>query len=162
MPMYVPPTSERQNKSSFANGSTVNKLLQLNRNSWFKKGASICSDDWQDRQSKPLIKIIIACAVGGPMFHKAVDASEIMTKDAQYFAGVFSQVIDEIGEAEVVQVITDNALIYEAVGAITEKIYPQNFWTTCVVHCLNLVLKSICEPNEKASHYDECKGYYSW
>ncbi|XP_020255694.1 uncharacterized protein LOC109832704 isoform X1 [Asparagus officinalis] len=96
-------------------------------------------------------------SAAGPMFQKAIDATEVLSKDAEYLAGVFTEVIEDIGESKVVQVITDNASNYKAAGAIIERKFPNIFWTPCVVHCLNLVLKSICEPNERASHYIECQ-----
>ncbi|KAK9993148.1 hypothetical protein SO802_022851 [Lithocarpus litseifolius] len=45
---------------------------------------------------------------------------------------------------EVVQVITDNANVMKATGALIEGEYPKIFWTTCVVRTLNLALKNIC------------------
>jgi Protein of unknown function (DUF 659) len=42
-----------------------------------------------------------------------------------------------------VQIITDNAPVCKAVGIIVEAKYPQIFWTPCIVHSLNLALKSI-------------------
>ena len=41
------------------------------------------------------------------------------------------------------QIITDNAPVCKAVGMIVEAKYPQIFWTPCIVHSLNLALKSI-------------------
>lgn len=154
---YVPPSYKRLRTTLIAQmRAHVDKLLQPIRDSWTKKGASICSDGWQDLQSRPLINIMIASA-GGPMFQSTIDASEILSKDVEYLAEVFTKVIEEIGESKVVQVITDNASNYKAAGAIIENKFPSIFWTPCVVHCLNLVLKSICEPSEKATHYSECQ-----
>ena len=45
----------------------------------------------------------------------------------------------------------------KCVGALIEGEYPKIFWTPCVVHTLNLVLKNICaakntEKNEVGLH----------
>ena len=42
--------------------------------------------------------------------------------------------------------------------SIIESKHPHIFWTLCVVHSINLALKSICEPSEISSHYE----YYKW
>ncbi|ONK74027.1 uncharacterized protein A4U43_C03F2040 [Asparagus officinalis] len=48
---------------------------------------SLPEDGWQDRHSKPLVNIMIASAAG-PMFQKAIDATEVLSKDAEYLADV--------------------------------------------------------------------------
>lgn len=90
------------------------------------------------------------------MFLKAIDASGNI-KDAEYVANLFIQVIKDLGEANVVQIVTDNASNYKAAGLSIEGKYPHIFWTPCVVHSLNLALKSICEPGEKSLQYAHCK-----
>jgi hypothetical protein len=42
-----------------------------------------------------------------------------------------------------VQIITDNAPVCKAAAMVVEDKYPQIFWTPCIVHSLNLALKSI-------------------
>uniref|UniRef100_A0A803N0I5 Uncharacterized protein n=1 Tax=Chenopodium quinoa TaxID=63459 RepID=A0A803N0I5_CHEQI len=67
------------------------------------------------------------------------------------------KIIEEIGDEKVVQIVTDNAANYKAAGGKIEERFPHIFWTPCAVHCVNLAIKAICEPNEKSSHYEECK-----
>ncbi|KAH6779478.1 hypothetical protein C2S52_010715 [Perilla frutescens var. hirtella] len=133
----------------------INRLLQPIRESWRKKGAFIVSDGWSDRQRRPLINIMAASS-GGAMFIKAIDASGNI-KDADNVASIFDVAIKEIGKENVVQIITDNASNYKAAGTIIEARYPQIFWTSCVVHNLNLALKSICDPSERSQQYAHCK-----
>ena len=90
------------------------------------------------------------------MFIKAIDASG-NTKDVEYVANLFVQTINNLGEANVVQIITENASNYKAAGLTIEAKYPHVFLTLCVVHNLNLALKSICEPREKSPQYAQCK-----
>ena len=40
-------------------------------------------------------------------------------------------------------------------GMIIEGQFPHVFWTPCVVHCLNLALKSICQPSSKLNSLTE-------
>ncbi|XP_050259195.1 uncharacterized protein LOC126704219 [Quercus robur] len=135
----------------------VERLLKPIKDSWLENGVSIVSDGWSDPQRRPLINIM-AVSDGGPVFIKAIDGSGEF-KDKHYIAGVLKDAIKEIGHEKVVQVITDNANVMKAAGALIEGEYPKIFWTPCVVHTLNLALKNICaakttEKNEVT--YEEC------
>ena len=68
--------------------------------------------------------------------------------------------IEDVGAKNIVQIIIDNAPVCKAAGSIVEGTYPHIFWTPCVVHTLNLALKSICAPKNTPSNevvYLECK-----
>ncbi|XP_050278142.1 uncharacterized protein LOC126719653 [Quercus robur] len=135
----------------------VERLLKPIKDSWLENCVSIVSDGWSDPQRKPLINIM-AVSDEDPVFIKAIDGSGEF-KDKHYIAGVLKDAIKEIGHEKVVQVITDNANVMKSAGALIEGEYPKIFWTTCVVHTLNLVLKNICaakntEKNEVT--YEEC------
>ena len=56
---------------------------------------------------------------------------------------LFIKIIEDVGVDSCVQIITDNAPVCKAVSMIVEAKYPQIFWTPCIVHSLNLALKSI-------------------
>ena len=56
---------------------------------------------------------------------------------------LFLKVIESVGVDCCVQIITDNAPVCNVAGMIMEAKYPQVFWTPCIVHSLNLALKSI-------------------
>ena len=53
------------------------------------------------------------------------------------------EIIKEVGEDNVVQIITDNAANCKLAGHLVERTYPQIFWTPCATHCLNLLLKDL-------------------
>lgn len=95
-------------------------------------------------------------SAAGPVFLKSIDASHA-TKDAEYIAKLFTEVVEEIGAANIVQIITDNGSNFKAAGALIEGKYPRIFWSPCVVHCLNLAIKSICDPDEKSDQYPQCE-----
>ncbi|KAG5532738.1 hypothetical protein RHGRI_027141 [Rhododendron griersonianum] len=67
----------------------------------------------------------MAASTGGAMFIKAIDASG-NTKDAEYVANLFLQVIKDLGEANVVQIVTDNASNYKAAG-VAETRFASSF-----------------------------------
>ena len=56
---------------------------------------------------------------------------------------LFIKVIEDASVDSCVQIITDNAPVCKVVGMIVETKYPQVFWIHCIVHALNLALKSI-------------------
>ncbi|XP_058735751.1 uncharacterized protein LOC131607810 [Vicia villosa] len=85
----------------------------------------------------------MAISDGGLVFLKVVDtSSEIKSK--HYIVDRMAGVIQEVGEENVIQVITDNAPVCKAAGMIIESSCPKVFWTPCVVHTLNLASKNIC------------------
>ncbi|XP_058217264.1 uncharacterized protein LOC131328329 [Rhododendron vialii] len=157
---YIPPSYNRLRTTLLSQEKKhINRLLQPVKDTWKKRGVSLVSDGWSDRQRRSLINIM-AASTGGAMFIKAIDASG-NTKDAEYVANLFLQVIKDLGEANVVQIVTDNASNYKAAGLTIEAKYPHVFWTPCVVHSLNLALKSICEPREKTPYHGKANYIFN-
>jgi len=70
-------------------------------------------------------------------------------------------VINEVGEENVVQIITDNAPVCKAARMIIKGLFPKLFWTPCVVHTLNLALKNICATKNVEGN-DVVYGECSW
>ena len=79
---------------------------------------------------------VIAQSPKGAMFLKAVDCEESL-KDSQFIADILIEAIEMVGPKNVVQVITDNAMVCRAAGLIIEGKYQHVFWTPCVIHSLN-------------------------
>ncbi|XP_068312172.1 uncharacterized protein [Pyrus communis] len=134
--------------------SHIERCLQPIKRTWSTKGVSVCSDGWTDAQRRPLINIMATCE-SGPMFLRAINC-EGEYKDKHCIANFLTEAIKEIGHENVVQVITDNAPVCKAAGLLIEAHYPHIFWTPCVVHTLNLALKSICTPKQTEVSYDDC------
>ncbi|KAK1588601.1 hypothetical protein Q3G72_024952 [Acer saccharum] len=137
IPGYLPPgynslrTTLLQKKKA-----NIERLLNPIKDSWTVEGVSVCSDGWLDSQRRPLINIMAICEIG-PMFLKAVNC-EGEFKDKYFNANFFTDSIREIGSQNVVQVITDNVANCKAVELLVEAKFPHIFWTSCVVHTLNL------------------------
>nr|XP_023872055.1 uncharacterized protein LOC111984668 [Quercus suber] len=137
--------------------SHVERLLKPIKDSWLENGVTIVSDGWSDPQRRPLINIM-AVSDEGPVFIKAVDGSGEF-KEKHYIAVVLKNAIKEIGHEKVVQVIIYNANVMTSARYLIEGEYLKMFWTPCVVHTLNLVLKNICAAkNTKKNEvtYEEC------
>ncbi|KAF5180325.1 hAT transposon superfamily [Thalictrum thalictroides] len=100
----------------------------------------------------------MAASESGPMFLQAVNC-EGEYKDKYFISNLLKEVILSVGPQNVVQVITDNAPVCRSAGLLIENQFPHIFWTPCVVHTLNLALKSICAAKNtqvNAETYEEC------
>ncbi|KAG5556173.1 hypothetical protein RHGRI_006710 [Rhododendron griersonianum] len=155
---YIPPGYNLLRTTLLQQEKTnVERLLQPIKGTWREKGVSIVSDGWSDSQRRPLINFM-AVTEGGPMFLKAVDCSGD-TKDKYFICDLLKDVIEEVGPENVVQVITDNAKNCAGAGLLIEGLYPNIYWTPCVVHTLNLALQNICAAKNVENNqvtYDEC------
>jgi len=156
LPGYIPPTYNRLRTTLLApEKAHIDRKLQPIKDAWKRKELSICSDGWSDIKRRPLINIMAASS-GGPIFLKSINSSGVV-KGGEYIANLFIKSIEEVGASNVVQVITDNASNMKLAGSTVEQTYPHIFWTPCVVHCLNLALKSMCQPSEKSTQFINCK-----
>jgi hypothetical protein len=81
------------------------------------------------------------------MFLRAEDCSG-KVKDSKFIANILISSIEQVGPANVVQVITNNAPVCKVAGLIVESIYHHIFWNPCIVHNLNLILEEIEEKTE--------------
>ena len=116
-------------------------MLEPIKASWRTSRVSIVSDGWIDLARHPLINFMVS-SLNGLVFLKAMDTLGEYT-DAQFMAELFIKVIEDVGVDSCVQIITDNAQVCKDVGMIVEARYPQVVQTPCIVHSLNLALKSI-------------------
>ena len=76
------------------------------------------------------------------MFLRAEDCSGEV-KDNKFIADILISAIEQVGPANVVQVITDNAPVCKVAGLTIESRYHHIFLTSCIVHNLNLILEEI-------------------
>ena len=76
------------------------------------------------------------------MFLRSVDASDNV-KDATLLFQLLDEIIQEVGEQNVVQVITNNASNCVLVGKMLESKYNTIFWTPCAAYCIDLMLVDI-------------------
>eukprot|EP01018_Ginkgo_biloba_P010454 Gb_26948 [translate_table: standard] len=135
--------------------SLVEQNIEPIRASLQTIGVSIVSDGWTDVRNMPLINVIVVCP-NCSMFLNAVDCNGEL-KDGTFIANILIDAIERVGPSNVVQVITDNASVCKAVGLLVEARYENIFWTPCVVHSLNLILKKISKIEWIKKIIDEAK-----
>lgn len=66
-----------------------------------------------------------------------------MTKDAELMAKHINELILEVGAADVVQVLTDNAAVMVAARSMLQEEYPHIIFGGCAAHVLDLLLEDI-------------------
>ena len=85
-------------------------LLRGHEEERIKYGCSVMSDGWTDRKNRTLINFLVNCSLG-TQFVRSVDASEYM-KTGQKIFELLDSFVEEIGEKNVIQVVTDNGSNY--------------------------------------------------
>ena len=97
---------------------------------------------WMDRAPTKLSIInFMVYSKGITIFLKSVDLLNKI-KDNKYIYGLLKDVIKEVGEANVVQIVTDNRLAFVKVGKLLMKKY-NLYWTPCAAHCIDLMFENI-------------------
>ncbi|KAL5580609.1 hypothetical protein UlMin_013051 [Ulmus minor] len=116
-------------------------LLEKYKVEWKKTGCTLMSDGWSDGKSRSITNFLIN-SPRGTVFLKSVDTSGII-KSADNLFLLLDSVIEEIGEDNVVQVVTDSASAYVKAGEMLMAKRKKLFWSPCAAHCLNLILSDI-------------------
>ncbi|XP_057984783.1 uncharacterized protein LOC110670460 [Hevea brasiliensis] len=119
----------------------VKNSLKSYKEEWAKYGCSIMADGWTDKKQRTLINFLVN-SPKGTIFMESVDASEYSkTGDKMY--DLLNRFVERVGEANVVQVVTDNASNCVLAGKLLEIKCPHLNWTPCAAHCLDLMLEDI-------------------
>ncbi|KAI3814409.1 hypothetical protein L1987_19164 [Smallanthus sonchifolius] len=120
---------------------TIKTYLAEYKASWAVTGCSILADTWKDAHNRTLINILVSCP-RGLHFVSSVDATEFV-EDAPTLFKLLDKAVDEMGEENVVQVITQNTPSYEAAGKMLEEKRQNLFWTPCAASCIEQMLEDI-------------------
>ncbi|XP_037433016.1 uncharacterized protein LOC119300034 [Triticum dicoccoides] len=153
---YAPPSYDKLRTTLLVQERThVDRMLMPIKSTWSSKGVTIVSDGWSDPQRRPLLNFM-AITEDGPMFLRSIN-TEGEVKSKEYIRDRLCEIIEAVGPANVVQVITDNASNCRGAGLLVQERYNHIFWTPCVVHTLNLALKSIGSATSQDDPlYDHC------
>lgn len=123
----------KQKMEETANAMEEHKMI------WKKTGCTIMSDGWTDKRRRTILNFLVN-SPKGTVFLKSIDASHI-TKTADKIFSMLDQIVEEVGEENVVQVVTDNAANYKAAGAMLMEKRKKLYWTPCAAHCIDLMLE---------------------
>ncbi|KAF3785941.1 hypothetical protein EJ110_NYTH19194 [Nymphaea thermarum] len=113
------------------------------------------SDGWTNTRSRTLVNFLVYCPKG-TMFLKSLDLSDI-PKTVEILFNVFDNIVQEVGPANIVQFITDNAANYRVAGDLLFQKYRTFNWSPCATHCVNLMLQDLNEMHDMKSAIDQCQ-----
>ncbi|XP_056687242.1 uncharacterized protein [Spinacia oleracea] len=105
----------------------TNEKMRNHRQEWLKTGCSVMSDGWTDRCGRTIINFLVNCSKGS-MFLESIDASSYSKTGDKLFM-LLSKVVEQVGESNVVQVISDNGSNFVAAGALLMAKYKHLYWT---------------------------------
>ncbi|KAL5133726.1 hypothetical protein HKD37_03G007015 [Glycine soja] len=88
----------------------IENLIKGHREQWVKYGCTIMSDAWTDRKQRCIINFFIN-SQASTMFLKSVDGSDFVKTGEKLFE-LLDAIVEEVGEENVVQVVTDNGSNY--------------------------------------------------
>ncbi|XP_068503640.1 uncharacterized protein [Phaseolus vulgaris] len=117
----------------------TNQILEEHRLCWKKYGCTIMTDGWTDRKRRTILNFLVN-SPKGIVFLKSIDASDI-SKTADKIFKMMDDVVEEVGEDNVMQIVTDNAANYKAVGDLLMQKRNKLYWTPCATHCIDLMLE---------------------
>ena len=118
--------------------SPMKDYVNLQREKCKTYGCTIMCDGWTNPTKLSIINFMVYCKVS-TIFLKSVDASDNI-KENKYIYDLLKDVIKDVGEANVMQVVTDNGSAFVKAGKLLMKKY-NLYWTPCATHCIDLIFK---------------------
>ncbi|KAF7142788.1 hypothetical protein RHSIM_Rhsim05G0096600 [Rhododendron simsii] len=100
----------------------IQKWIGSLKTTWEERGVSIMCDGWSGPRRRHLVNFLVY-SNRGTVFHKSIDATDVLSRTADYYFGLMDKVVEEIGEQYIVQIITDNEAAMKAAGYFLNPIY---------------------------------------
>ncbi|KAL5183817.1 hypothetical protein HKD37_17G047631 [Glycine soja] len=116
-------------------------LMKGHRKQWVKYDCTIMFDAWTGRKQRCIINFFII-SQAGTMFLKSIDGSDFVKTSEKLFE-LLDAIVEEVGEKNVVQVVTNNGSNYVLASKLLEDKRKHIYWTPCVAHCIDLMLENI-------------------
>ncbi|XP_047166554.1 uncharacterized protein LOC124835629 [Vigna umbellata] len=129
--------------------------LEEYKEEWKKTGCTIMSDGWTDRKRRSICNFLVN-SPRGTVFLYSLDTSDI-SKTADKVFKMLDDVVEFVGEENVVQVVTDNAANFKAAGELLMQKREKLYWTPCAAHCIDLIFEDF-EKNLKVHELTIKKG----
>ncbi|XP_073034578.1 uncharacterized protein [Primulina eburnea] len=138
----------------------ITAYLNTLKSKWPKYGCTIMCDGWSTRNKHPIINFMIYCD-RNMIFHSSVDCTN-QRKTADFILSLLNKVIDEIGEENIVHVVTDSESANKAAGQKLMIERPHMFWSPCAAHCIDLMLEDIGKMTKVKRCIDKAKQITSF
>ncbi|KAG4935727.1 hypothetical protein JHK84_049928 [Glycine max] len=114
-------------------------MLEEFRDEWKKTGCIIMPDGWIDKKRRSICNFL-GNSPKGTVFLYSLDTSDI-SKIANKVLKMLDDVVNFVGEENVVQVITDNAANYEATEELLMQKREHLYWNPCAAHCIDSIFE---------------------
>ncbi|XP_047340225.1 uncharacterized protein LOC124943798 [Impatiens glandulifera] len=117
----------------------THELLRDFKIEWRKTGCSIMSDGWTDKKRRSICNFLVN-SPKGTVFLTSIDTSDI-SKTADKIFQMLDAIVEEVGEENVVQIVSDNTANYKLAGELLMEKRKRLYWTPCAAHCIDLMLE---------------------
>jgi hypothetical protein len=124
---------------------------------WQERGVTIMCDGWTNGINHMHIMNFLVHCSRGTVFIKSIDASNVASRNTEYYFNLLDKMVEEVGEEYVVQIVTDNEAALKAVGLKLMEKRPTLYWSPCAAHCLDLCLEDIGKKSNVQKVLDEAK-----
>ncbi|RVX01740.1 hypothetical protein CK203_024334 [Vitis vinifera] len=122
---------------------------------WLIYGCTSMCDGWSSRTRKPIINFMNYCD-RSMIYHSSVESINI-PKTTNYIFSLMDKVVEDVGEENVVQVVTNNEASFKAAGMLLMEKRKHLFWSPCVAHCIDLMLEDIASMKHIKEILDQAK-----
>ncbi|XRB25433.1 DUF659 domain-containing protein [Pseudoscourfieldia marina] len=139
---YEPPSNETARRLRGKVRSYVKERSQTVTSEVGDFGCTVIDDGWRDNASNNILN-------GGAVYNRGVlfvrsrCIDGLTTKDAIAMANAIEELIEKVGPANVVQVITDNASVMKKARKLIQKEYPHVSTSGCAAHAIDLFLEDL-------------------
>ncbi|CAI0400473.1 unnamed protein product [Linum tenue] len=116
----------------------VEEKLNVFKEEWKSVGCSIMSDGWTDKKKRSICNFLVN-SPRGTVFVESIASG--ISKNTEKVFEMLDNIVNKVGEENVVQVVTDNASAYKAAGEKLMRKWKHLFWTPCAAHCMDLMLE---------------------
>ncbi|XP_042465661.1 uncharacterized protein LOC122048123 [Zingiber officinale] len=138
----------------------INGYLNTLKSKWSKYGCTIMCDGWSTHNKHPIINFMIYCD-RNMVFHSSVDCTN-KAKTVDFILSLLSKIIDEIGEENIVHVVTDSEGANKVAGAKLMIERQHLFWSPCAAHCIDLMLEDIGKTTKVKKCVEKAKQIMSF
>ncbi|KAK3119406.1 hypothetical protein QOZ80_9BG0719220 [Eleusine coracana subsp. coracana] len=147
---------ELREKLLYEEVDDTKNMLKVLENEWAKNGCSIMTDAWTDQKRRSIFNLCVNCSIG-TSFLESKEASFDSHTGELIFQYVNSCIV-KVGEANVVQVVIDNASNNMAAKDLLYVERPNIFWSSCATHTINLMLEGIGKMKKFKTIVDQAKA----
>jgi hypothetical protein len=135
-----PPYHEVRVKYLKEEVKTTKDAIEEHRAEWEKTRCTIMTNGWTNKKRRTILNFLVNIPKG-TVFLKSIDASDI-SKTVDKIFKLMDDIVEEVGEDNVIQIVTDNVANYKAAGEMLMNKKKRLYWMLCATHCVDLMLEA--------------------